>query len=158
MLTYLLPIRLGILLQQILRGDQHAGRAKAALQGIAIAKGGLKIGDLAAVGQSLDGFDGCAMHLHREHQAGPNDFPIDAHCTRAANPVLATDMRSRQLQMFPQEVREIETTQNMGVDALAVDVERDWNGSRHPGLPAQRSGRPSSAETQPPTKTFAQYP
>jgi hypothetical protein len=50
MLADSLPIRFGLLLQQILRGDQHSRCAKAALQGIAIAKGHLQVGDLAAVG------------------------------------------------------------------------------------------------------------
>src|SRR5712664_4043994 len=95
MLAYPLPIRLGFLLQQILCGDKHSRRAKATLQCVAISKGNLKVGDLAA----------------------------DAHRTCAANPMLATDMRSGQLQMLAQEVRQVETRQNMRIDAFTVDFE-----------------------------------
>jgi hypothetical protein len=32
-------------------------------------------------------------------------------------------MRSRQLQLLPQEIRQIEPRQNLRIDALAVDLE-----------------------------------
>ena len=96
-----------------------------------------------------------AVRLHRQHQAGTNDLAVDAHRACAANPVLAADMRSGQLQMLAQEIRQIETRQNMRIDALAVDFERDWHGSRHAGLPAVSSGRPSSADAQRASSTFA---
>src|SRR6202171_6862980 len=155
MLAYLFPIRISMLLQQILRGHQHCRRAKAALQRIAIAKGGLQIGDLTAVGQSLDGLDRCAVCLHRQHQAGTNDLAVDAHRTRAADPMLATDMRPCQLQMLPQEVRPIETRLNMRPDASTIDVERDLHVRRHTGPPALRSGRPRSADVHRTSSTFA---
>ena len=61
------------------------------------------------------------MRLHRQHQAGAHDLAVDAHRAGAANPVLATDMGSGQLQMLAQEIRQIEPRQNMRIDALAVD-------------------------------------
>ena len=128
MLADSLPVGLGLLLQQILRGDQHSRRAEAALQGIAVAKRGLQIGDLAAVGKSLDGFDRRAMRLRRQHQAGANDLSVHAHRARTAHPVLATDMRARQLQLLAQEVREIKARQDLRIDALAVDMKRDSQG------------------------------
>ena len=58
MLADLLAVRLRhVCLSKILRRHQHARRAEAALQRIAVAKRGLQIGDLAAVGQSFDGLD-----------------------------------------------------------------------------------------------------
>jgi hypothetical protein len=39
--------------------------------------------------------------------------------------MLATDMRSRQLQMLPQKIRQIETWQHLRIDALAVDLQRN---------------------------------
>ena len=155
MLADLLAVRLGLLLQQILRGHQHSRRAVTALQCIAIAKRGLQIGDLAAVGQSLDGLDRCAVRLHRQHQAGTNDLAVHAHGAGAADPVLATDMGSGQLQLLTQEIRQIEPRQNMRIDALAVDLERDRHGSGHARPPALRSGRPRSAATQRISSTFA---
>ena len=155
MFAYLRPIRLGLLLQQILRGHQHARRAEAALQRIAIAKRRLQIGDLAAVGQSLDGLDGGAVRLHRQHQAGAHDLAIDAHRAGAANPMLAADMRSRQLQMLAQEIRQIKPRQNLRLDALAIDLKRDGHMDRQADPPALRSGRPSSADTHRASSTFA---
>src|SRR5450631_448297 len=108
MFAYPLPVRFGLLLQQIMRSYQHSRGAKAALQGVAFAERGLQVGDLAAIGQSLDGLNGGAVRLHRQHQARANYFSVDAHRTRAANPMLATDMGSRQLQMLPQEIRQVE--------------------------------------------------
>jgi hypothetical protein len=155
MLAYPLPIRLGMLFQQVLRGHQHGRRAEAALQGVAIAERGLQIGDFAAVGQSFDGFDGCAVRLHRQHQAGPNDLAVDPHRAGAANPVLAADMRPRQLQMLAQEVRQIEAWQDIRGDPLAVDIQGDCHGRRHAGPPAPGSPRPRSADAQRANSTFA---
>src|SRR5258705_5389822 len=155
MLAYALPIRLGFLLQQILRGDKHTRRAKAALQRVAISKCGLEVGDLAAVGQSFNGYDRCAVCLHRQHQAGTNDLTVDAYRASAANPMLATDMRSGQLQMLAQEVGQVETRQNMRIDAFTVNFERYRHGSRHTVPPRARSGRPRSAETQRANNIFA---
>ena len=60
--------------------------------------------------------------------------------------MLATDMRSGQLQMLAQEVRQVESWQNVRIDGLTVDFERDWQGGRHTGPPA--AGGPRSAEAQ----------
>src|SRR5258706_14786974 len=73
-LTYPLPVRHGFLPQQILCGDKHSWRAKAALQRVAIAKDGLEGGDVAAVEQSFNGYDRCAVCLDRQHQAAQNDL------------------------------------------------------------------------------------
>ena len=63
------------------------------------------------------------LRLHRQHQAGTNDIAVHAHRAGAANAMLAADMRSRQLQMLAQEVRQIEARQDLRVDALAVDLQ-----------------------------------
>src|SRR5450631_2233426 len=114
MFAYPLPVRFGLLLQQIMRSYQHSRGAKAALQRVAFAESGLQVGDLAAIGQSLDGLNGGAVRLHRQHQAGANDLSIHAHRTCTANSMLTTDMSSRKLQMLPQKIRQIEPRQNIG--------------------------------------------
>ena len=155
MLAYPLPIRLSFLLQQLLCSDEHSRRAKAALQRVAIAKGGLEVGDLATIGQSFNGYDRRAVCLHRQHQAGTNDLAVDAHRACAANPMLAADMRSGQLQMLAQEVRQVKTRQNTRIYPFTVDFERDRHGGRHTVPPGARSGRPRSAETQRASNIFA---
>ena len=134
--------------KQILRGHQHSGRAIAALQRVAVAKSGLQIGDLAAVGQPLDGLNGRAVRLHRQHQAGTNDLAIDAHRARAANAVLAADMGSGQLQMLAQEVRKIEPRQNVRIDALAVDMRARLTSEPSRKLPRHRVRDGRAARTR----------
>src|SRR5215475_6775139 len=122
MIAYPVTARLGLLLQQVLRGHQHSRRAVAALQSIAIAKGGLQIGDFAAVGQAFDRLDIRTIRLNREHQACPDDLAVHPNRASAAYAMLAANMRSRQMQVLAQKVREIEPRQNMRIDALAVDI------------------------------------
>jgi hypothetical protein len=155
MLADLLAVRRRTLLQQVLRRDQHSGRTEAALQRVARVKGGLQIGDLAAVGQSFNGLDGSVVRLHRQHQTGTHDIPVHPHRACAAHPVLAAHMGSGQLEILAQEVRQIETRQNVGANTLPVDVERYLHRRSHPRSPAARTGRPSSAATQRASSTFA---
>ena len=64
-------------------------------------------------------------------------------------------MGSGQLKMFAQEIRQIEPRENMRVDALAVDIERDRNRTSHALPPRLRSGRSRSAATPRAISTFA---
>ena len=121
MLADALAVGLGFVKQQILRREQHAGRTEATLQRVAITKRSLEIGDLAAIGQSLDGLDGRAMRLRRQHQAGTNDIAIDANRAGAAHTMLAADMSPRQLQMLAQEIRQIEARHHLRIDARLGD-------------------------------------
>ena len=65
------------------------------------------------------------LSLHRQHQAGTNDLAVHAHRAGAADPMLTPDMRAGQLQMFSQEIRQIESRQHLRIDAFAIDVKRD---------------------------------
>src|SRR3954447_6210891 len=56
----------GVARQKLLRGQKHAGGAKAALQRVAAAEGLLQVGDGSRIRHALDGFDGCAVALHRQ--------------------------------------------------------------------------------------------
>src|SRR5436190_10448406 len=155
MLADPLPVRLGLLCQEVLRGHQHSRRAIATLQRIAIAKHSLQVRDLTAVGQALDSLDRCAVQLNGQYQAGTNDVAIHAHRASSTKAVFATDMGSGQLEMFAQEIRQIESRENMRLDALAIDIERDRNRTSHAFPPALRSGRPRSAATPRAISTFA---
>ena len=95
------------------------------------------------------------MKLDGQYQAGTNDVPIHAHGASSTKAVLAADMGSGQLKMFAQEIRQIEPRENMRVDALAVDIERDRNRTSHALPPRLRSGRSRSAATPRAISTFA---
>ena len=107
-LADLRAIRLRLLPQQVLRRDQHARRAVAALQRIALAERVLQIGDLAAVGQPFDRFHCTTIRLHGQRQAGAHDLAIEAHGAGAADAMLATDMGAGETEVVAQEVGEIE--------------------------------------------------
>ena len=78
------------------------------MQRVAVAERVLQVGDLAAVGQPLDGLDRTAVRLHREHQAGAHDLAVDAHGAGAADAVLAADMGAGEPEVVAQEIGEIE--------------------------------------------------
>src|SRR5262244_2119912 len=90
--------------EQFLRGEQHARRAVAALQGVARDERLLQIGDLVRSGHAFDGVDARAVALHRQHQAAAHDHPVDAYAARAAYAVLAADMTARERDVVAQEV------------------------------------------------------
>src|SRR5207342_2144175 len=95
------------------------------------------------------------LRLHRQHQAGPNNLPVDAHGAGTANPVLAADVGAGQLQMLAQKIREIESRQNLRIDGLAINHERDVQVVGHLTSPTARSCPESNADTQRASKTFA---
>jgi len=74
------------------------------------------------------------------HQAGTHDLSIDAHRAGTANPMLATDMRSGQLQLLPQKIRKVEARQHMRSTRSAVYTERDWQMGRHNRSPGVEIG------------------
>src|SRR6187401_1356165 len=65
--------------QQLLRGQKHARRAKAALQGVAAAEGFLQVGYRAGIRHALDCLDLCTVALHRQSQTAPNHRAIEHH-------------------------------------------------------------------------------
>jgi hypothetical protein len=91
-------------LEQLLRGEQHAGRAVAALQRVALLECLLQVGELAGIGDALDGVDARAVALHGEHQAAAHDHAVDAHRAGAADAVLAADMAAGEGEVLAQEV------------------------------------------------------
>ena len=121
----LLAGRHGLARQQFGRRDQHARRAVAALQRVALAERRLQVGDLAAVGYALDRLDRAAVGLHRERQARPHDLAVDAHRARPAHAVLAADMRAGEPHLIAQEVRQMRARLDGLGDGLAVEGEGD---------------------------------
>src|SRR5690242_15718942 len=99
-----LPVWLALLFEQILSCHQHSGRAKTALERVSLTKGCLQVGNFATIRKSLNGLHRASIRLHGQHQTRANDLAVDAHGARAANAVFASDMRSRELQLFAQEI------------------------------------------------------
>ena len=92
--------------QQVERGQQHAGRAEAALQAVVAPEGRLQRMERAVLHQALDGRDLGAVGLHRQHQARARGLAVHQHRAGAADAVLAADVRAGEREVLPQEVDE----------------------------------------------------
>ena len=114
----------GIIRDEVLRRDQHAGRAEAALQRVPAVEGLLPLGELAGVRQALDGVDTPAVGLHREHEAAANDPAVHAHRARPAHAVLAADVRASEPQFLAQEVDQVLACGDAARDGRPVDRQR----------------------------------
>ena len=84
--------------------------------------------ELAVAHESLDRQELGAVGLDREHDAGTRGLAVDQNSARAADAVLAADVRARQAEVLAQEIRE----QLAGLAApLPLDaVHREANGDR----------------------------
>ena len=96
-----------VALQEIVRGEQHARRAEAALERVLRAEGLLELGDRAALGQALDRLDAAAVRLGGQHQAAAHGRAVHAHGARAAHAVLASDVRAGQPELVAEEIDEV---------------------------------------------------
>ncbi len=114
--------------QQVLRGREHAGRAVAALQGVALLERRLQVGDLAGIRQAFDGLDLGAVALHRQHQAAAHDLAVHPHGAGAADAVLAADMAAGERQILAQEIDQRLARLDALGDRLAVDGEGNVEG------------------------------
>src|SRR6185369_1664867 len=141
-LADLLPRRRGVLSEKLRSGEQHAGRAVAALGGVAGDEGLLQLADLACVGHALDGLHLGAVQRRRQHQAAAHNRPVDAHRAGPAEAVLAAGVRAHQPQIEAQEIYQVAARLDAARDALAVDrqsdVEMGAHAARASSMPAIR--------------------
>src|SRR5207248_5804201 len=143
--------RIRIRVQQSLRGDEHSRRAVAALQAVRLAEAVLQNAH-RAVGfrETLDGGDAVAVRLHRVHEAGPYGFPVEHHRARAADAVLAADVRSGEAKVFAQPVDQRQPRRHLGRSRLAVDLDGDGvKRLAHRLLALSRASRSARAASTP---------
>ncbi len=123
---YLLLGRVRIVAQEFEQGRQHAWRAEAALQAVVLVESLLQRVQFGGRrGDALDREDLVAVRLHREHQAGARGIPVEQDGAGAAHAVLAAQMRTREAELVPHEIRERHTDLDLFLVALAVDGQRD---------------------------------
>ena len=80
-------------------------RAEPALQAVRLTERLLHRAERPVGGtDALDRDDVGALGLHREHQARPHRVAVDEHGARAADPVLAPEVRTGEREVFAQEV------------------------------------------------------
>src|SRR5436190_4155921 len=143
--------RIRIRVQQSLRGDEHSRRAVAALQAVRLAEAVLQNAH-RAVGfrETLDGGDAVAVRLHRVHEAGPYGFPVEHHRARAADAVLAADVRAGEEQVVAQPVDQRQPRRHLGRSRLAVDLDGDGvKRLAHRLLALSRASRSARAASTP---------
>ena len=133
MLADLVARRLRLFRDQILRRHQHARRAEAALQRVALMERALQLRNFAGVGQAFDGIDAFAGGLHREHQAAAHDVAVDAHGACAAHAVLAAGVRAGEAQVFTQEVDQVLARLDAPRRTHAIDEKRGFDCVIHDG-------------------------
>ncbi len=129
--------RLGVMrvLQQRVRGQDHAGRAVAALQAVGFAERVLDDAEFARRRrQTLDGRDLVAVGLHREHQAGSYRLAIDQHRAGAADAVLAAGMGAVEQKILAQRVEQRLARLDIGASSDAVDAQIDFHRAPFAGL------------------------
>src|SRR3989441_12778281 len=146
--------RIGIRIEQRLRGDQHSRSAVAALQAVRPAEADLQHAH-RAVGprQAFDGGHAVPVRLHCIHKAGPDRLAVEHHRARAADAVLAADVSAGKAQLLPQPVDEREARRDTRLPALAVHLDRDGvQGIAHRTASARsrasRSARPASTSAR----------
>jgi hypothetical protein len=57
-------------------------------------------------GCAIDRGDGAPVGLDGQHEAGPDRFSVQEDRAGAAHPVLAADVRAREIEVLAQEVRQ----------------------------------------------------
>ena len=92
---------------EVARGDQHAGRAVAALQGVRLVKAWRMRRHQRIVVEALDGAHVGAVAGHRVGDAGAGDLAVDLDRAGAADAVLAADVGAGEQQLLAQEVGEV---------------------------------------------------
>src|SRR5262249_30366641 len=135
--------------QQFLRGQQHARRAIAALQGVARDERLLQVGDLVRISHAFDSVEVRAVALHRQHQAAAHHHAVDTHAAGAAYAVLAADMTARERNVLAQEVDQRLARSDAFAPPLAVDDDGNvvealaHDGARASCLATRRSSTPA---------------
>ena len=94
-------------LHDVARGDQHAGRAEAALQRVLAREGLAQPLHQRIVVEALDGAHVLPVAGDRKGDAGARRLAVDQDRAGAAHAVLAAEMRAGEPAMLAQEVAEV---------------------------------------------------
>ena len=98
--------RIGVVLHQIERAHDHAGRAEPALQGMIVAERLLHRMQGVAVRDGLDGQHRAAFGLHRQQGASLDGLAVDMDDAGAALAGVAADMRAGQTELLAQQLHQ----------------------------------------------------
>jgi hypothetical protein len=119
--------RLGIALEELRRGHDHARRAEPALQPVLLPEGVLDRVQLAVLGHAFDRGDLRAVGLDGQHGAGLHRLAIQMDGAGAALARVAAHVRAREPGQLADEVHEEEP----GLDVMRVSDAIDGHGRFH---------------------------
>src|SRR3954453_11592356 len=121
-------------------------RAETALEAVLGTKGGRDPAQRRVRrGQALDRRYLRPVGLDREHQAGPDGGAVDEDGARAADAVLAADMRAGQPEVVAEKVRQQQPRRHARLELAAVDAHMDRDAASH----GHAAARPPSAPPAP---------
>src|SRR5712691_3568656 len=123
---------IGVAIDQIVGGHDHAGRAEAALQTVLVPERLLQWMQLPVGGKTFDRHHGRPVGLNGEDRAGLDRLPIDEDRTRAALAGVAADVGAGKAEVVAEKVNEEEAGLDLRVLLRAVDGE--GNGMLHVNL------------------------
>ena len=126
--------RVGVLLEQVGRGHDEAGRAVTALQSVLIPEGLLDRVELIAVGHALDRREVAALGLDGEHRAALDRLAVHVDRARAALAGVAADVRSGQANDVSKVVHEQQPRLYLMLVLMPVDGDCDL--VLHPAPPS----------------------
>jgi hypothetical protein len=108
--------------KQFQRAHDHSRRAETALQGVMLAERGLqRMLGITRPAQALNRTDRCSVRLDGQDRAGLHSAAVEMHSTRAALGRVATNMRTGDAEVIPQEVHKQLPGLNLSLPPLAVD-------------------------------------
>ena len=116
-------------------GKNHGGRAIAALHAMGFAERVLQGRQLTRPGrQALDGGDGVAVGLHREHQARAHGCAVDQNRAGATAAMFASGVGAGEQQLIAQAIEQRHARFDLDCALLVVDVEFNLH-ARHAAEP-----------------------
>ena len=98
--------RAALALDQRGRGDDHPGRAEAALRGVVVVERGLHRRERLGLAEALERRDRRAVDRRDGRQARAARLAVDEHGARAAAALLAAGLRARDLELLAQDVQQ----------------------------------------------------
>ena len=110
---------------QVTSGDKHSRRAESALQGVFAIESRAQLDRDLVVVETLDGGDFGAAAGAGQGDAWADRLAIDEERARPANPMLASQVRSGEVQVLAQEVGEMPARLDLPRHRAAVDAERE---------------------------------
>src|ERR1051326_5910733 len=117
--------RVRVLLQQVGRRHDEAGRAVPALQAVLIPEGLLDRVELTVFGHAFDGREVAAVGLDREHRAALHGLAVDVDRAGAPLAGVAADVRSGQPDYVADVVHEQQPRLNLVLVLTPVDGDSD---------------------------------